>query len=460
MTERIKEAGWNVVEMWECQWDKICKIKNLPTTRADIEHLKCLIPRDAYFGGRVNAAKLYYKCTEEEKIHYIDITSMYPHVMSAPQYQYPIHTPTIYKKGRDEIPPLGSIFGLIRCKIQPPSDLYFPLLPERSESGKVVFHLNQMSGTWTSVEIQKAVSLGYMILDIYEVHHFQNTSNQLFSKYNETFFAIKRQAKLDGNKGLEAIAKMCINGPTGKWGYNPAKQKSTRIVTETDEFFKYICGSYSQVSMTLMNEDVCMATVSDGNDMTEHPKSNVYISAFITAYSRLKLYNEALEPLGRNVLYFDTDSVIYVSPTGDHLVPVDTTGEMGLWTSEAKPNDHFVEFCSAGPKTYALKSFSGTGDIAKSKGFSLHYNNQKVFNFETLKEQAIYKGLGMDIEKLSLHRNDVIMRRNRFQIIVERNKGKILNMVYDKRKILNPDCDYHLVTCIDTLPWGHRDILV
>ena len=99
--------------MWECQWDKICKAKNLPTTRADIDYLKCLIPRDAYFGGRVNAAKLYYKCTGFEKIHYINITSMYPHVMSAPQYQYPIHTPTIYKKARDEIPPLDSIFGLI-----------------------------------------------------------------------------------------------------------------------------------------------------------------------------------------------------------------------------------------------------------------------------------------------------------------------------------------------------------
>jgi hypothetical protein len=147
---------------------------------------------------------------------------------------------------------------------------------------------------------------------------------------------LKRRAKAEGNKGLEAIAKMCINAPTGKWGYNPSKQKSTRLVTDTDDFFKYMCGTYEQVTLNIMNEDVCLATVSSGNDMTEHSRSNVYISAFITAYARLKLYNEALEPLGKNVLYFDTDSVIYVSPTGEHLVDIDTTGAMGLWTSEAK----------------------------------------------------------------------------------------------------------------------------
>ena len=39
------------------------------------------------------------------------------------------------------------------------------------------------------------------------------------------------------------------------------------------------------------------------------------------------------------MLYFDTDSVIYVSPTSEHLIPVDTTGEMGLWTSEAEAED-------------------------------------------------------------------------------------------------------------------------
>ena len=49
--------------MWECQQDNICKAYKLPTSRADLEYLKPLIPRDVYFGGHTNACCLYHKCT-------------------------------------------------------------------------------------------------------------------------------------------------------------------------------------------------------------------------------------------------------------------------------------------------------------------------------------------------------------------------------------------------------------
>ena len=86
------------------------------------------------------------------------------------------------------------------------------------------------------------------------------------------------------------------------------------------------------------------------DEWTPHTASNVYIAAFITAWARIKLYEDALGPLGEKVIYMDTDSVIYVSPTGLPLIPMDTTGEMGLWTNEAKVGDHFVELVSSGPK--------------------------------------------------------------------------------------------------------------
>ena len=81
------------------------------------------------------------------------------------------------------------------------------------------------------------------------------------------------------------IAKMCINGLTGKWGFNPAKQKAVRIVTETADFFKYLCGVFEEVTLDILTEEVALARVCETNDMTEHMKSNVYISAFITGFS-------------------------------------------------------------------------------------------------------------------------------------------------------------------------------
>ena len=84
----------------------------------------------------------------------------------------------------------------------------------------------------------------------------------------------------------------------------------------------------------------------------------MYISVFVTAYAHMivKLYEDALEPLGRCVLYFNTDLMIYVSLGGERLIHPDTTGALGLWTSETDADDWFTEFVSAGPKTYALKS--------------------------------------------------------------------------------------------------------
>ena len=89
-----------------------CEKIGINTKRPHLEHHKPLIPRNAYFGGRVNAAKLYYKCIGLEEIKYLDITSMYPYTMSAPQYFYPIKAPQILKKGRDDMLPIDDLFGL------------------------------------------------------------------------------------------------------------------------------------------------------------------------------------------------------------------------------------------------------------------------------------------------------------------------------------------------------------
>ena len=73
----------HLYEIWECEWDQLTKtdselmemIKNENDIRPDLK------PRDALFGGRTNAAVLYYKVKDDEKIKYYDFTSVYPAVM-------------------------------------------------------------------------------------------------------------------------------------------------------------------------------------------------------------------------------------------------------------------------------------------------------------------------------------------------------------------------------------------
>jgi len=44
-----------------------------------------LKPREAFYGGRTKAVKLYHKCQEGEKIRYIEVCSLYPWVCKAGQ---------------------------------------------------------------------------------------------------------------------------------------------------------------------------------------------------------------------------------------------------------------------------------------------------------------------------------------------------------------------------------------
>jgi len=211
-------------------------------------------------------------------------------VMSLPQYFYPVGIPRRIQN-EDSMVPLSELFGLMKCKVRPPRHLYIPVLPERvqlKQAEKMMYHLNKMVGTWTSMELQQAVEDGYEIVERYEQHHFEQRSNELFKEYNHTFFEIKKQAKKDGNKGLESLAKMCINAPTGKWGFNPSKQGSTKIVKDCATFYNYLCGKYKQSSITIVADGCALISSHENDQMREHDTSNVYISAFITAYGRLK----------------------------------------------------------------------------------------------------------------------------------------------------------------------------
>ena len=81
-----------------------------------------LNPRDALFGGRTNAFKLYHKCEAGEKIKYYDFTSLYPFVQK--YCRYPVGHPIIITENFGNV---LDYFGIIKCKILPPKRLYIPV---------------------------------------------------------------------------------------------------------------------------------------------------------------------------------------------------------------------------------------------------------------------------------------------------------------------------------------------
>lgn len=73
---RIKEAGYRVIEIWECNFDRFVRM------RLDLREFFAqnkvfqqapLNPRDEFLEGRTNAVKLYHKCNDNEKTRYMNV---------------------------------------------------------------------------------------------------------------------------------------------------------------------------------------------------------------------------------------------------------------------------------------------------------------------------------------------------------------------------------------------------
>ena len=132
--------------------------------------------------------------SKEEQIHYLDVTSLYPWVNKTACY--PIGHPEIITNPCHL--DIGRYFGLALVDILPPPNLFHPVLPVRSEGGKLTFTLckacvreqqalpflqrtdvcahtdaeRSLRGTWYTPEILKALDKGYRLLQIHEVWHF------------------------------------------------------------------------------------------------------------------------------------------------------------------------------------------------------------------------------------------------------------------------------------------------
>ena len=65
----LKDQGFEVIEKWGCAFKEEMKhdeeMKQFMKDRGFVDPLQ---PRDAFFGGRTNAAKLLHECQGDEKI--------------------------------------------------------------------------------------------------------------------------------------------------------------------------------------------------------------------------------------------------------------------------------------------------------------------------------------------------------------------------------------------------------
>ena len=149
--------------------------------------------------SQINGSLFFYR--------YVDFTSLYPWC-NKNTYNVVGHPQIITENFAD----ISTYFGLIKCTVLPPRGLFHPVLPYPTKD-KLMFPLcktcadtlNQnpcthtdeeraILGTWCHVELMKAIEKGYEVLEIHEVWHWEETTDELFKGYVDTFLKLKQEA--------------------------------------------------------------------------------------------------------------------------------------------------------------------------------------------------------------------------------------------------------------------------
>ena len=166
-----------------------------------------------------------------------------------------------------------------------------------------------------------------------------------------------------------------------------ANQQTHHVTVQNPaDLFNIISDAALDLStLRLCTDDILEAVYTSVQDnAVKGTKTNIFVAAFTTCHARLKLY-ESLDTLQQQVLYYDTDSVVYKWRPGQ---PSIATGDfLGDMTDELG-GDVITEFVSGGAKNYGYQTRGGKV-VCKVRGFTLNVRGSAILNFQTMKENIL-----------------------------------------------------------------------
>ena len=212
------------------------------------------------------------------------------------------------------------------------------------------------------------------------------------------------------------------------------------MISTLKELYDFLLNDLYEIhDVQFLNECKAQICYSEKDELHLGGKdSNVVIGAFVTCYGRMKLYQELFK-LEKRELYFDTDSIIFISKPNEYEPKLGDY--LGKFTDELKGEDFIEEFVSAGPKNYGYRLNSGK-TLCKIKGFSVNFIASKKLNFSSMREIVI----NQKIDELVLVEQKQFTRNKANWSIKTESVFKKYRQVYDKRILLEN---------FETLPFGY-----
>jgi hypothetical protein len=328
----------------------------------------------AYIGGRV---EVFNRGLGIDKVYHFDVPGLYANIMCK---ALPIGNPISVShynaelglNFHDLVLSLESkgLIGFFHCEAVAPLELNIPVLPVIFE-GKLTFPLGTFTGTWTSMELAKAIEMGYQLTPIEGI--LFKTGNPL-KLYSETITALKNKASIEDNVTLRTVAKLLINSLYGKFA-SKYFLNTTEVVTNEElriahELFKVNSVTHVDDNYSIINRGIKPLTkeylnvrkdlVNDhfkrANSAISDKDLNMALAAAITSYGRLELYNliQEVQSRGGIVCYTDTDRIFAWLPES----PINLPFGPYTWTGPAAA-ETFDQSLFIAPKMYYHRDLNG-----------------------------------------------------------------------------------------------------
>ena len=206
------------------------------------------------------------------------------------------------------------------------------------------------------------------------------------------------------------------------------------LIKDPQVFFDYLTSDEINVldARFVSDEMIEIHYENSENFIAPNAKTNVVIAAFTTAYARLKLYG-VLHILQERVLYYDTDSVIFVSKPNDPEPPIgpylgELTDELG--------GDYITAFVSGGPKNYNYRTNNNKVET-KVRGITLDCTAKQKVNFNVIRALVYLHTQCHVTGRVTVDIPFKITRDAKSKNIETKRMKKDYRIVYDKRVIVD-----------------------
>jgi len=351
------------------------------TFRADEIH-------GAYRGGKVDC----YKLGMTKHANYVDFNSLYPY--SATKMRIPnLMTERMFWRPLERMTQNEMLnkIGVTRVLMKNESNDLGLLAVRTTTSSFFPKSGTHIIGTYTNYEIREALKEGYKLInaewtvnyDEINVNPFKTVFNKLYSLRGD-----------DSSLFESYFYKMLMNGSIGKLAQTKVRQEI--IIDSVEKADEYLERNYKIIKGIDLNY---MYQLTD--DTSDRKRYYVPIlPTLINAHARILMYREMKKIPLKDLIYTDTDSIIF---KGDHFNKFKIGKKMG----EFKIVNKDVPIKLYGKKTYAIgdeirisgikRNFVGHGDFEKGIVSDLKMKTLKTTN--DINEVGKFKKETRDLNK-------------------------------------------------------------